>query len=149
MSNNFSRRNFLKTCCQTGGALSASIFLQPLIPLTARVKVDVEPADLVVVQGNPGQSVAKVFELLGGISKFAQPNASFPNPPTWGSTTNPEVVKAVAKLVLQAGAKRVIVADNTMSNGERCFKRTGLKAALEKLENVKLIPLQRESYFTE
>lgn len=152
-----SRRKFLKKCSQTGVAVTANIMLQPFMPSVVKAKVDSEPVDLAVVQGNPEKAAAKAFELLGGIEKFVhpndsvllKPNASFPNPSIWGSTTNPEMVKAVAQLVLQAGAKRVIVADNTMRNGDLCFKRTGLIAELAGLEKVKLVPLQRESYFTE
>jgi uncharacterized protein (DUF362 family) len=157
MSNKLSRRKFLKKCRQTGYVISAGIFFQPFMPSLLKAKDDAKAVDLAVVQGNPDKAAAKAFELLGGIQKFVhqndlvllKPNASFPNPKIWGSTTNPEVVKAVAQLVLQAGAKRVIVVDNTMQNSDLCFERTGLRAELKELEKVKIIPLQKESYFTE
>lgn len=107
------------------------------------------------MQGNPAAAVAKAFDLIGGIKKFInpndmvliKPNVSFPNPKNWGSTTNPAVVKAVAQLVIEAGASRVIVADNTMRDGMICFERTGLIDELKALEQVKVIPLQQESHF--
>jgi uncharacterized protein (DUF362 family) len=101
--------------------------------------------------------VAIALDLIGGIKKFIhpndmvliKPNVSFPSPKNWGSTTNPEVVKAVAQLVIEAGASRVIVADNTMRDAMICFERTGLIDALKELEKIKVIPLQRESLFAE
>jgi uncharacterized protein (DUF362 family) len=113
--------------------------------------------DLAVVQGDQQKAIIKAFELLGSIKTFVKPNStvllkpnvSFPNPISFGSTTHPDVVKNVAQLCVDAGAKRVLVVDHTMRDSTQCFQRTGLQAALAEIENVKLIPLQRESMFTE
>jgi len=109
------------------------------------------------VEGDPEKSVDKAFELLGGIQTFIKPgnvvllkpNVSFPNPKEWGSTTSPEIIKAVAQLALRAGAQRVIVADNTMRQGTLCFDRCGLTETFAGMEKVHLLPIQQESFFEE
>lgn len=154
MSEQLSRRNFIRKCGQIGVGVVSGISLPSF---KSYAKENSEPVELAVVQGNPVAAVARAFDLIGGIKKsikpndivLIKPNVSFPNPPNWGSTTNPAVVKAVARLVIEAGASRVIVADNTMRDGMICFERTGLIDELKALEQVKIIPLQQESHFVE
>ncbi|MFQ6043395.1 MAG: DUF362 domain-containing protein, partial [Candidatus Poribacteria bacterium] len=55
-----------------------------------------------------------------------KPNISFPNPPQWATTTNPELISTVAKLCLEAGARRVIIADHPLRTPEKCLERTGV-----------------------
>ena len=152
-----SRRRFLTDSVKTGTVLASGLILRPGLPIMAGQTDDVKPVDLAVVQGYPKEAVARAVELLGGIDNFVRPNAtvllkpnvSFPNPSTWGTTTSPEVVRAMAELALEAGARRVIVADNTMRETDICFHKTGLVDALEGMENVKVIPIQKENYFTD
>jgi len=155
MSGHLSRRNFIKKCGHSLGGMASYPLFQSALKIS---DIKGEPIDLAVVKGNPEKAVMKAIELLGGMQKFIhakdevflKPNVSFPNPAAWGSTTSPEVVKTVAHLALQAGASRVIVADNTMREGSLCFEKTGIQAALKDLgKKVKIIPLQRESYFEE
>jgi uncharacterized protein (DUF362 family) len=151
MAKQITRRKFIKAI---GAGVVASVSLPSLQSLTNATPEQVE---LAVVQGKPVEAVTRAFDLIGGIKKFInpndmvliKPNVSFPSPKNWGSTTNPEVVKAVAQLVIEAGASRVIVADNTMREGTICFERTGLINELKDLEQVKVIPLKQESYFAE
>ncbi len=153
-SKKLSRRDFLKKCGQTGGALAtSSIFVPQLLSST----IVPENIDLVEVKGDPEKAVELALRELGGIEKFVRPNdsvlikpnSSFPNPTEWGTTTNTKVIKAVVNLALEAGAKRVIVADYTMRKGNICFVRTGLKAEIENIKNSKIISLEKESYFKE
>jgi len=134
-----SRRNFLKTATLTGAALGLSGTLPRWVKgVLAQPPL---PPDLAVVKGAPEAAVRKAVELLGGISKFVKsgdkvvlkPNASFANTPDWGSTTTPEVLTAVAKLCLEAGAKRILVMDNPLRASESCREKTGLGKACEAL----------------
>lgn len=151
MSKHITRRQFIKTM---GAGVVASFSLPSLGSLT---EANSQKIELAVVQGNPIEAVAKALDLIGGIKTFVnpndivliKPNVSFPSPKNWGSTTNPEVVRAAAQLALDAGASRVIVADNTMRDAMICFERTGLIDALKEFERIKVIPLQRESLFAE
>ncbi len=73
-----------------------------------------------IVHGkDPGRMLQRAIELLGGIDRLGfrgkrvllKPNVLNDRPPP--STTNPQVVGAMAKLVKQAGAADVVVADGS------------------------------------
>ena len=74
---------------------------------------------------------------LGGIEQFIKPgdvvvlkpNVAFDRGPILGATTSPEVLGAVAKLVREAGARRIIVADNPINQPEGCFHKSGVGQA--------------------
>jgi|YNPNPStandDraft_1061719.scaffolds.fasta_scaffold01587_4 uncharacterized protein (DUF362 family) len=143
------RRGFLGTMVRAAGALAAGLLLP------GRSASDPPPSRLVVAKGKAADAVRVAVDAMGGIGSFIRPgdrvllkpNASFPNPPAWGCNTSPEVVAAVARLCLEAGAKRVLVVDNTLGNPELCFSRSGLKAALEGIPNVHLLaPKDRDLY---
>ncbi|NLX13943.1 MAG: DUF362 domain-containing protein [Phycisphaerales bacterium] len=60
-----------------------------------------------------------------------KPNVGFDRGPELGATTNPMVVAAVARLCREAGARKVIVADNPIENPGACFAKSGIKTAAE------------------
>jgi uncharacterized protein (DUF362 family) len=112
---------------------------------------------LAVAKGEATTAVRLALEALGGIHAFVRPgdkviikpNASFPNPPSWGSNTSPEVVAALVKLCLEAGAKKVTVVDNTLGNPELCFSRSGLREALAPFPQVRLVAPKQENLYRE
>ncbi len=53
-----------------------------------------------------------------------KPNVAFDKNPDLGATTSPDTVSAVVKLCFEAGARKVIVADNPINNPESCFFKT-------------------------
>lgn len=55
-----------------------------------------------------------------------KPNVGFDRPPHLGATTNPEVLRGVIRLCNEAGACRVLVADNPIEAPEACFARSGV-----------------------
>jgi uncharacterized protein (DUF362 family) len=146
MKSHSTRRHFIKTIA---GAAATFAVVKP--SFTQNIP------DLAVIHGSPENAVQKIFEQFGGIEKFVtanctvllKPNVSFPNPKTVGSTTSPELIKAVAEAVLKAGAKRVIIADHTMGDSALCFQKTGIESALTSLQNVKIMPLDQESLYSE
>ncbi len=81
--------------------------------------------------------VRKAFEALGGMRVFVKPgervllkvNAAFASPPSLCATTHPDLVAAVTKLCLEAGASRVVVTDNPINDPASCFSLTGIEAA--------------------
>jgi uncharacterized protein (DUF362 family) len=113
------------------------------------------PPDLAVARGEARAAVGRALEALGGIGRFVQadqvvvikPNASFEAPPAWGATTHPDVLGAVIEACLAAGARRVLVADHTMGNAERCFQRTGTAAAVAAFPKAKLVSLDDETAY--
>ncbi|MDP2981930.1 MAG: DUF362 domain-containing protein [Candidatus Latescibacter sp.] len=154
MNTPYTRRNFI--IC-SGGVIGAGLLPGTILPSPAGAKENTGTIDLAVVQGDTARAAARAIELFGGMERFVRPNdtvllkpnVSFPNPPRMGSTTSPELVKAVAELALKAGAVRVIVADNTMRGSAACFEATGIQAAFAGSEKAKIISLDRESSFTE
>lgn len=62
---------------------------------------------------------------------LVKPNVGFDRGPELGATTNPEVVGAVVRLCLEAGARSVIVADNPIENPAACFAKSRIRQAAE------------------
>lgn len=162
MPDNQSRRDFLRKSAGIAGLAAAGRILtaSPLLGQDSLATAPGQPTArpvLAVVQGAAAAAVAKALELLGGMSRFVKPgavvvikpNVSFPNPKAWGTGTSPDVVVAVAREALKAGAGRVIVADNTMRRDMESFNRTGLIEALTGIDKVKVLALQEESLFVE
>lgn len=95
-------------------------------------------AQVVVCKG--GQYLpllAKAFDKLGGLRRYipdgatvlVKPNIGWDRTPEYAATTNPWVVAAVIKLVLEAGAKEVRVFDNPCDDGRRTYDQSGIADA--------------------
>jgi len=91
-----------------------------------------------VVRGkDPEKMVRAGLDAMGGISSFVQkgdvvlikPNVAFDRAPALGATTSPEVLRAVVLTCREAGARRVIVADNPINQPEGCFFKSGIQQA--------------------
>lgn len=130
------RRTFLQLLAGgTAGAMLAGKGFSNIIPQPR------EDVLLSVVEGrDPAMSVRKAVELLGGMSRFVnkgekvliKPNISWDRKPEQAATTNPAVVSEVVKMVREAGAGNVTVADNTCNEARYSYKRSGIKEAAEK-----------------
>src|SRR5208283_1350672 len=70
------------------------------------------------------KTIRAVIGALGGMDRFVKkgdvvmlkPNVAFDTPPPLAATTHPETLRAVAKLVLEAGAAKVYIADNPINS---------------------------------
>lgn len=96
--------------------------------------------DLVSVNnGDPAELVKNAINALGGMEQFVskgdqviiKPNISWDRVPQQAATTNPTVVAEVVKLCFEAGAKNVVIFDNTLNEPRRCYKRSGIQKAAE------------------
>jgi uncharacterized protein (DUF362 family) len=82
------------------------------------------------------KTIRAALGALGGMNRFIQkgdvvmikPNVAFDTPPPLAATTNPEALRAVAKLCFEAGANKVLVADNPINSPTGCFFKSGLTA---------------------
>jgi uncharacterized protein (DUF362 family) len=82
----------------------------------------------------PGDLVQKSVDALGGMRRFisrgdvvvVKPNIGWDRMPIQAANTNPEVVAAVVRMAFEAGAKKVIVADGSCNDPNRCFQRSGI-----------------------
>lgn len=126
------RRNFLKDIT------IGSILLNVKPGLLAQGK---EYPDLALIQGNsPAQLTKEAVALLGGINRFVskgdvvlvKPNIGWDRTPKQAACTNPEVVKTLVELCLDAGAKQVKVMDNPCNPARRTYVRSGIAAAAKK-----------------
>ncbi|WP_394848313.1 DUF362 domain-containing protein [Pendulispora brunnea] len=82
----------------------------------------------------PMQLVRNALEALGGMGRFVsrgdivvvKPNIGWDRMPVHAANTNPDVVAAVVQIAYEAGAKRVVVADGSCNDPNRCFQRSGI-----------------------
>jgi uncharacterized protein (DUF362 family) len=94
--------------------------------------------DLAVIQGDsPAQITKEAITAIGGIKRFigkgdvviVKPNIGWDRTPEQAACTNPEVVKALVELCVEADAKEVIVMDNTINPSRRTYARSGIANA--------------------
>ena len=134
------RRDFLKDMAL------GSLLLKIAPGLLAQKTVT---ADLAYVQGNSPAAIAKeAIAALGGMNKFVakgdvvmiKPNIGWDRTPELAACTNPEVVKTLVELCLAAGAKEVIVTDNSTNQANRTFLRSGIQTAAKEAGAKVLLP---------
>jgi len=101
------------------------------------------PAAVPVLAAVEGESPAAITKeaiaMLGGMKTFVgkgdkvviKPNIGWDRTPEMAACTNPEVVKTLVELVLDAGAKKAIVIDNTTNQAKRCYVRSGIQEAVK------------------
>ena len=123
------RRNFLKNIAVGSLALNIkpNIFTQtPSKP------------DLAIIKGeSPSLITKEAISALGGMNRFiskgdkvlVKPNIGWDRKPEQAACTNPEVVKTIVELCLEAGAKEVKVMDNPCNPARRTYIRSGISKA--------------------
>jgi uncharacterized protein (DUF362 family) len=128
------RRRFLKDIAASGLAAG-------LVPASLRgaLAQPVGYPDIALVQGgdSPAVLTREAVKDLGGMGKFVskgdvvmvKPNIGWDRTPELAACTNPEVVKTLVEMCTEAGAKKVIVMDNTTNQAQRCYVRSGIQAA--------------------
>ncbi len=127
------RRRFLKDIAATGLAAG-------LVPASLRggqAQIAGYP-DIAYIQGeSPAALTREAVKVVGGMSRFVakgdvvmvKPNIGWDRTPELAACTNPEVVKTLVEMCTEAGAKKVIVMDNTTNQAQRCYARSGIAAA--------------------
>jgi uncharacterized protein (DUF362 family) len=101
------------------------------------------PAAIPVLAAVEGESPAAITKeaiaVLGGMKRFVgkgdkvviKPNIGWDRTPEMAACTNPEVVRTLVELVLEAGAKKAVVIDNTTNQAKRCYVRSGIQEAVK------------------
>jgi len=128
----------------------------PAAAIAARPNFQV-PADealpeMVVIQGDdPARMARRAVEELGGIHRFIsrgdvvviKPNAAWDRTAEQAANTNPLVVAEVARLCLEAGARRAIVTDVSINDPRSSFARSGIAAAARSAGAEVILPEDR------
>jgi uncharacterized protein (DUF362 family) len=95
--------------------------------------------DLVAVRGgDPVPMYRRAMQELGGMQRYVKrgqrvvikPNIAWDTSPERAANTNPELVGAIVRDCLAAGADRVFVFDHTCDNWERCYQNSGIAEAV-------------------
>lgn len=96
--------------------------------------------------------VRGAIDAIGGIRRFIEkgdivvikPNVAFERPPALGATTHPDLLKVLIRIVKEAGAAEVRVADNPIESPESCFARSGIQRAVDIAEGKIYIPSHKD-----
>lgn len=108
--------------------------------------------DIVAVRSaDHAGAAAAAVGLIGGIGRFIskgdivtiKPNIGWDRTAAQGANTNPELVKFVATQCLEAGARRVVVAEVPCNEARFTFARSGIKSALKETGVDLVMPEQR------
>jgi len=128
------RRRFIGTTAATAVAISWNN------PLFGAPGADGDgPWDLVAVRN--GEAVAMYeagIAALGGIGAFVKkgqhvvikPNIAWDQPPEIPANTNPDLIGALVRDCLKAGASKVTVFDHTCHKWQRAYKTSGIAKAV-------------------
>lgn len=143
------RRSFLKT-----GAVVSFISGRYF---TGHVFAE-ESADIGVAKGTDIESTVRAaVATVGGIGAYVKkgdsvaikPNLSFASPPERATTTNPDVIKAVMKLCIEAGAKQVLVIDHPLQHASIIGTESEVAKAVKETKNAVLMLPSSENLYEE
>ena len=140
-----SRRDFLKTCAMIGAAMKLGSFAAPDAlaastgPALAVAHYRSTPQNADAIAEEARRLTSETVNMLGGMGRFIgkgdvvwiKPNIGWNRVPEQAATTNPDVVATLVSLCYQAGARRVIVSDNSCNPSVACFARSGIQKAAQ------------------
>ncbi len=151
------RRDLLKLAAMAAAAGAAGGVAGKLGGSEALAETTKTPDIAAITGSDPAANAKAAIEALGGMKRFVKkgdkvvvkPNIGFGNPVSHCATTDPAVVRAVAELALQAGAKRVMVIDNPCHKPEIALEISGIKKAVAGLSDCFAYTVRRSSLFRE
>ncbi len=91
--------------------------------------------------GGVREKLQKALDALGGIGHYikpgdivlVKPNVAFDRSPILGTTTNPDIIEELIRLLLvDCRAQEVRVADNPIESPADCFAKSGIRPAVER-----------------
>jgi uncharacterized protein (DUF362 family) len=135
------RRRFIETCALAGaGGLLGGPAQAAAGPALAIAHSRTSPQAPDGVAEEARRLTREAIAALGGMGRFisrgdvvwVKPNIGWNRRPEQAATTNPDVVATLVSLCYQAGAKRVVVSDNSCNSAPASFARSGIQAAAQK-----------------
>lgn len=101
-----------------------------------RVAPAADLPEFVIAKGlsDPSALTDKALAAIGGMARFVsrgdvvaiKPNIGWDRTPSQAANTNPDVVAALVKAAYDAGARKVVVTDNSCNEPQRSFQRSGI-----------------------
>lgn len=99
---------------------------------------------------DPQALVEHAVTALGGMARFIsrgdivaiKPNIGWDRTPAQAANTNPLVVQALVRLVLDAGARQVVVTDASCNDARRSFQRSGIWRAAHDVGATVVLPTE-------
>jgi len=150
------RREFLRSSALIGASAAVSLKFDGLQAALGSGKMAVEAApDMVAVMGGePVEMLDKALEALGGIENFVKngqkivikPNIGWDRAPEMAGNTNPELIGALVKRCIAAGASKVTVFDHTCDDWKKCYASSGIEAAVKAAGGV-VLPANDQKYY--
>ncbi len=102
-------------------------------------RVDPTSPGRVAIAGGEGPraNLARALAAMGGIDRFiaagdrvaVKPNCAWDRSPAQAANTDPELIGEIVRLCVAAGARSVVVLDNTCHDPARAFARSGVAEA--------------------
>ncbi len=150
------RRDFLRTSMVAGAALTLNFDKLQAALSSNTMAVEAAPDLVAVMGGEPVAMLDKALETLGGMGKYVKsgqkvvikPNIGWDRTPELAGNTNPELIKALVKKCLDAGASKVTVFDHTCDDWRKCYESSGISEAA-KSAGALVVPGNDEKYYKE
>ncbi|MBR5626686.1 MAG: DUF362 domain-containing protein [Thermoguttaceae bacterium] len=152
------RHDFLKTMALSGVATTMNPFGLTSVMTQKGYSAETGlPFDLVAVMGGePVDMYKKAIAELGGIKTFVKPgnkvtlkpNMAWDRTPEGAANTNPDLMGAIVRDCLEAGAKEVVVFDHTCDDWEKAYKTSGIADAVTAAGG-RVVPADLEKYYRE
>ena len=150
------RREFLKTGMLAGTAIGLNFDKLQAALTSQSMAVETAPDMVAIMGGEPAAMLDKALETLGGIEKYVKkgqkivikPNIGWDRAPELAGNTNPDLIAALVKKCLSAGASKVTVFDHTCDNWQKCYESSGIEKAA-KAAGALVVPGNDEKYYKE
>ena len=141
MITSMDRRAFIRHSLRTALAVAAAGGLPAidLLPLPAHAAA--QPPLAVRKGADIPLLVRETLGALGGMDRFVRhgdivvikPNIGWDRTVEMAANTHPDVVATLVHLCLEAGAGQVRIFDRSCNDERRCYTRSGIRAAVEKI----------------
>jgi uncharacterized protein (DUF362 family) len=150
------RRGFIKKMAAAGGVIAGAGILGGIFYSNKPVRGEKEriftfkthripesaqyPSFVAATGKNVEKALSAALDKLGGVSRFIKtgekvlikPNVGWDRQPEQAANTNPDLVEAMVRLCLSAGATEVWVTDVSINDPYRSFARSGIEAGVKK-----------------
>ncbi len=132
------RRDFFRSATLTSIATVFSPQILAETSVDSEMSVQASPDMVAVMGGEPEVMLIRALKELGGIQKFVKkgnkvvikPNIGWDRQPEMAANTNPDLIGALVRQCISAGAKEVLVFDHTCDNWRKCYQNSGIEQAV-------------------